>query len=224
MRIDQQAQTETQAPNSLIIFTETEFHGEAIRSLLTSWQIFGNVIHVRQPADLHSQLRQTSEPIILLTAKIHGWLTHDFIVQIREWDASSRIIILIQHNLKFSLNSLREVKPDGIINLNDSLVEIFNGFRDVIDGQSYCSKSIDQRTLQLNQKSSKEKDRNGLTPRQREVLCKLAEGHTVKEIAEMMKLSAKSVDSHKYRIMKKLNLSDRVRLARFAIREGMIDP
>ncbi len=51
----------------------------------------------------------------------------------------------------------------------------------------------------------------------------LALGYTVKEVAAMMHLSAKSIDSHKYRIMKKLNLHDRVHLARYAIREGLLE-
>jgi len=62
-----------------------------------------------------------------------------------------------------------------------------------------------------------------LTSRQREILCLLAEGLSVKEVAAKIHLSAKSVDSHKYRIMRKLNLHDRVLLARYAIRHGLIE-
>lgn len=64
----------------------------------------------------------------------------------------------------------------------------------------------------------------GLTPRQLEVLRHLAQGHSVKEIARRMHLSQKSVDSHKYRIMNKLGIHDRVELARYAIREGLSRP
>lgn len=63
-----------------------------------------------------------------------------------------------------------------------------------------------------------------LTPRQLEVLAHLAEGKTVKEVAQMMHLSQKSVDSHKYRIMNRLHIHDRVHLSRLAIREGLIEP
>lgn len=62
-----------------------------------------------------------------------------------------------------------------------------------------------------------------LTSRQLEVLTHLAEGKTVKEVAQVMHLSQKSVDSHKYRIMTRLNIHDRVHLARLAIREGLIE-
>lgn len=63
-----------------------------------------------------------------------------------------------------------------------------------------------------------------LTPRQMEVLRHLARGKSVKEVARLMHVSAKSIDSHKYRIMHKLEIHDRVELARFAIREGLSFP
>jgi len=63
-----------------------------------------------------------------------------------------------------------------------------------------------------------------LTGRQLDVLRQLALGHSVKEIARQMHLSPKSVDSHKYRIMRQLDIHDRVALARYAIREGLVLP
>lgn len=62
-----------------------------------------------------------------------------------------------------------------------------------------------------------------LSMRQVEVLKQLAIGYSVKEIARNMHLSPKSVDSHKYRIMHKLDIHDRVELARFAIRHQLVD-
>jgi DNA-binding NarL/FixJ family response regulator len=61
-----------------------------------------------------------------------------------------------------------------------------------------------------------------LTSRQIEVLRLLARGRSVKEVARALHLSEKSVDSHKYRIMSRLGIHDRVELARYAIREGLV--
>lgn len=69
-----------------------------------------------------------------------------------------------------------------------------------------------------------ETELTGLTGRQLQVLRHLASGDSVKEIARVLHLSQKSVDSHKYRIMNKLGIHDRVKLARFAIREGLLSP
>jgi len=63
-----------------------------------------------------------------------------------------------------------------------------------------------------------------LTPRQMQILSCLARGDSVKEAAASLSLTAKSVTNHKYRIMQKLGVNDRVKLARLAIREGLIEP
>ncbi|HUG91858.1 MAG TPA: response regulator transcription factor [Planctomycetaceae bacterium] len=63
-----------------------------------------------------------------------------------------------------------------------------------------------------------------LTSRQLQVMRLLAHGQSVKEVARRLHLSEKSVDSHKYRIMHKLGIHDRVELARYAIREGLMLP
>lgn len=63
-----------------------------------------------------------------------------------------------------------------------------------------------------------------LTKRQREIMGKLAAGESVKQVARDMHLSSKTVESHKYRIMQKLGLHDRVQITRLAIREGLLTP
>lgn len=63
-----------------------------------------------------------------------------------------------------------------------------------------------------------------LTPRQREVLQLLAEGHGTKEIAFRMGLSAKTVETHRQQLMERLQIFDVPGLVRFAVRSGLIDP
>jgi DNA-binding NarL/FixJ family response regulator len=63
-----------------------------------------------------------------------------------------------------------------------------------------------------------------LSPRELEVLRYLAQGMSKKEIASVMVLSVKTVQNHADRLMQKLDIHDRVQLARFAIREGLLTP
>lgn len=62
------------------------------------------------------------------------------------------------------------------------------------------------------------------TGRQLEILTLLAMGDSVREVAKKLALAPKSVDNHKYRIMKILGVHNRVHLARYAIRQGLILP
>ncbi len=61
-----------------------------------------------------------------------------------------------------------------------------------------------------------------LTPRQREILQLLAEGHTMKEVASILNIAARTVAFHKYRMMETLGLKRGAELLRVAIKDGLI--
>ena len=63
-----------------------------------------------------------------------------------------------------------------------------------------------------------------LTPREQEVVKLIAEAHTNKEIAEILHLSEKTVESHRANVLQKLGMRDRVELVRYAIRRGLVEP
>ena len=63
-----------------------------------------------------------------------------------------------------------------------------------------------------------------LTPRESEILKLVAEGHTTREIAEVLVISEKTVDRHRANILDKLEMRDRVDLTRYAIRRGLVEP
>jgi len=69
-----------------------------------------------------------------------------------------------------------------------------------------------------------EDDAEPLTPREREVVKLVAEGHTSEEIAELLVISRKTVDRHRANVLEKLGLRDRVDLTRYAIRRGLVAP
>jgi len=63
-----------------------------------------------------------------------------------------------------------------------------------------------------------------LTPREEEIVKLIAEGHSSKEIADTLVISAKTVERHRANILQKLGLRDRLDLTRFAIRTGLVEP
>jgi DNA-binding NarL/FixJ family response regulator len=66
-------------------------------------------------------------------------------------------------------------------------------------------------------------DLEQLTPREREILQLVAEGHTNRTMSERLGLSAKTVDVHRTNVMRKLDLHSAPALTRFAIRRGLVD-
>ena len=63
-----------------------------------------------------------------------------------------------------------------------------------------------------------------LTPRERELVKLVAEGHTGKEIADLMSISEHTVERHRANVLQKLGLRDRVALTRYAVRSGLVEP
>jgi DNA-binding NarL/FixJ family response regulator len=73
-----------------------------------------------------------------------------------------------------------------------------------------------------------ERDRDAwqdvLTPRETEIVKLIAEAHGSKEIGELLHISPKTVERHRENILRKLGMSDRVELTRYAIRRGFVEP
>jgi DNA-binding NarL/FixJ family response regulator len=63
-----------------------------------------------------------------------------------------------------------------------------------------------------------------VTEREEQILKLVAEGHTSKQIADMLVISVKTVERHRANILQKLGLQDRLELTRYAIRTGLIQP
>jgi DNA-binding NarL/FixJ family response regulator len=63
-----------------------------------------------------------------------------------------------------------------------------------------------------------------ITPRELEIVKLVAEGHTTREIADMLVISEKTVERHRANILEKLGLRDRVAITRYAIKRGLVEP
>ena len=74
----------------------------------------------------------------------------------------------------------------------------------------------------LNRVDKEQTSLERLTPRQREVLQLIAEGHTTKEIAGKLDISAKTAEAYRGELMKALEIHDIASLTRYAIREGLV--
>ncbi len=114
----------------------------------------------------------------------------------------------------------------GVLSQYDSLSELGAALRGIAGGELRVSANLLNRVLldgRLKQFRVHRRHRlKLLSDRQLDVLRQLAEGKRVKDIAVAMHLSEKAIESHKYRLMNRLGIHDRVELCRWAIREGLI--
>ena len=100
--------------------------------------------------------------------------------------------------------------------------ELTTAIREVMQGRAYVTPLVIDGLVGSLMRPEEQRARHELTPRQREVLQLLAEGRSMKEVANLLDLTPRTVAFHKYRMMEQLRLKTSAELVQFAVREGVV--
>ena len=111
----------------------------------------------------------------------------------------------------------------GYVLKTQAAAELVQAIQEVARGMLYLSPSISRAVVQA-YLAKTDLPPDPLTPREREVLQLIAEGKATKEIADLLGISVKTVESHRTRLMAKLDIHGTASLVRYAIRQGLIQP
>jgi two-component system response regulator NreC len=111
----------------------------------------------------------------------------------------------------------------GYVLKAQAAADLVNAIREVLRGAIYLSPGISEAVVNA-YKTKSDLPPDPLTDRERQVLQLVAEGKTTKEIAGILGLSVRTADSHRTRIMQKLEIHETASLVRYAIRRGFIKP
>lgn len=134
-----------------------------------------------------------------------------------------RIIVLTVHEAgEYAVRALRSGAA-GYLPKSAASADLADAIETVMRGEAYISREVSKRTIIDYSKAVDEQERIAkLTPRQREILTLIAEGHSTKEIARRLNISVKTVESHRAQVTERLNIHDVAGLVRFAIRIGLV--
>jgi DNA-binding NarL/FixJ family response regulator len=100
--------------------------------------------------------------------------------------------------------------------------QFIEALRRVARGELYLAPGISMGVLNRLGQGGSDDPYEQLTTRERQVLQLIAEGRTNREVAESLELSVKTVDTHRTRMMRKLNIHDQTSLIKYALRKGII--
>lgn len=173
-------------------------------------------------------LTERQADVVILDVDIPGRSAFDVVDELSNRGIQTKVLFLSGHLSDVFLEQALRLNASGYILKGEEPQILLHAIRQVMAGETYFSQPVQERLVYSeNRKRFTVKTETrlaSLTTRQLEVLRYIAKGLTVKEVARIMHLSEKSIDSHKYRIMHKLGIHDRVELARYAIREGLTLP
>src|SRR5580692_1884007 len=135
----------------------------------------------------------------------------------------TKVILLTQHDEGQYIQEALEAGVKGYVLKNQVASDLIHAIQLVSRGEFYLSPGI-SRALVEAYRSKTEKPENRLTLRERQVLQLIAEGKSTKDTASLLGISAKTAESHRMRLMRKLDLHETASLVRYAVRRGLVQP
>ena len=149
----------------------------------------------------------------------------DAVQQIKKVQPAIKVVFLTMHpDVAYAVRAFKE-GASGYVLKNAAPDELITAIREGLKGKTYVTPMIAGKLLrayELGSRTQIEIDAaRNLSSRKREVLQLLAEGHSIKEIASILNISAKTVEYHKYRMMEELGAKTTADLIRFAVKNGL---
>ncbi len=144
--------------------------------------------------------------------------------QLKKIKSQAKFIFLTMHpDASYATRAL-EAGASGYVLKHSAPSELVQAIREALRGRVYITPLIAKDVLQTFTDESHGIRRSylELTPRQREVLQLVGEGHSAKEIATILHISTRTVEFHKYRIMEDLNLRTHAGLIQYAVKNGIV--
>lgn len=176
--------------------------------------------------DAYKDIMRLKPDIAILDISIPQLNGLDLAAKLKQELPEIRIIMLTMHKSEEFIARAYGIGVSGYLLKDNALEELLNCIRSVIKGRTYLSEDLFQ-TVIHGFVTSHQKDGavipETITPREREIVQLLAEGHSNRVIAEKLNLSVKTVETHRANIMKKMNFRSITDLVLYAVRNHMIE-
>jgi DNA-binding NarL/FixJ family response regulator len=194
---------------------------EGLASLLAGSPEFEVVGQCGNGLEVMSKILKCMPDVVVLDIIMPGLNGLDICREIgRKAPAASVLILSVHDNEQFIVRAL-EYGAAGYLLKESAAEQLAEALRAVAHGRRYLGPGI--KADVLDRAAGTDHDPYDLlSTRERQVLQLIAEGRTNRKIADDLGLSVKTVDTHRMRLMRKLNIHDQTTLVKFAIRKGMV--
>jgi len=147
----------------------------------------------------------------------------DSVRQIKKVHDEIKVVFLTMHpDVTYAVSAF-EAGASGYVLKHSAPTELVTAIRSALRGKTFVTPLLAGEFMQRTKERATRRDESTrLTERQREILQLLAEGKSAKEIATVLNISSRTVEFHKYRIMKDLGLKSAAELVHYAVRHGII--
>jgi two-component system, NarL family, response regulator NreC len=135
----------------------------------------------------------------------------------------TKVILLTQHEEEQYIYEALQARVKGYVLKSQVASDLVHAMQQVSKGGIYLSPGVSQAVVEAC-RSKSEKPSDPLSGRERQVLQLIAEGRSTKDVASLLGISVKTAESHRSRLMQKLDIHETASLVRYAVRRGLVQP
>ena len=196
---------------------------EGLKQLLGASGEITVVAEARDGHEVIDRVRTLDFDLLLLDMSMPGKSGIELIRQVRAEKPKLRILVLSMHEEhQYAVRAIR-AGAAGYMTKESASRALVEAIRKVAGGGAYISAEVAQQLALGAMPGAEAKPHERLSDREFQVLCMIAEGNSVSDIAGRLNLSVKTVSTHKSNILQKMNMTTQAELIRYAINERLVD-
>src|SRR6516164_9206756 len=216
-------------PFRILIADDHEVVRRGLRSLLeghAGWEICGEAVDGR---DAVEQTLSLKPDLVVMDVGMPNLNGLDAAHQILRTEPRTAVLILTIDESDQVIREVLNAGTRGFVLKSDAARDLVAAVESLQRHRTFFTSKVSELVLDgylTGGKPAIEKEiaQDRLTPREREVVQLLAEGKTTKEVATVLGMSVKTAETHRTKIMRKLEIHETAGLARYAIRRGLVQP
>ncbi len=209
-------------PARILLVDDHTLVRQGLRSLLER-EGFSVVGEAADGLEAAQQARALSPDIVVMDISMPSENGLNATREIHKSCPAAKVILLTQHSEDMYITDALEAGVSGYVLKSQVSSDLLLAIRQVRSGQVYISPGISSAVLAA-YKSRLDKKSDVLTLRERQVLQLIAEGKTTRDVASLLFISVKTAETHRSRLMQKLDIHETAGLVRYAIRRGLVQP
>ena len=213
-------------PLKLLLVDDHTILREGLRSLLelqADMHVAGEAGTFEEAVELAIKLQPD---VVLTDIGLPGRSGLLLIRELRKVCPAARTVLLTAHASEEYIRAGLDAQADGYVLKDSGHVELINAIRTVANGQHFLCKAVASRVLAAYRHRGeawpKQDPLHAVTARERQVLTRIASGHSNKIVARELNLSVKTIEKHRANLMRKLSLHNAADITRFALNHHLM--
>jgi len=169
------------------------------------------------------EARSTRPDLVLMDVTMPDGSGLDAIPMLRHEHENVKVLVLSMQDDPRYVREAFSLGASGYVLKEAADAEVVAAIREVARGGRYVHPELGARLVAAETEHLRRVEENPLSEREQEVLRLLALGHTNQEIAKQLYISVRTAETHRARVMQKLDLATRAELVRYALSQGLLD-